>query len=191
VMVVSLVTLGVGLTYSQSPGSPGPHDKPLVKNAAPAGHAAVHNAAGRDAGVQAAGDPVTDLTDLVALTEKDVAIKQAESKVASARKLMAVAKVNLLKKKAAAAQASEEYARTKLDRLRDLVKAGSIGREVFDEAVAAHQTAVNLRQESGDAIALGEAEVAFEVARTEVSQAELEKVELRLAQLRNRLKPKN
>jgi RNA polymerase sigma factor (sigma-70 family) len=191
VMVVSLVTLGVGLTYSQSPGSPAPHDKPLVKNAAPAGNAALQSVAGGDAALQAAGEQATDLKDLVALTEKDVAIKQAESKVANARKLMAVAKLNMLKKKAAAAQASEHYAQTKLERVRNLAAKAAVGGEVLDEAQAAQQAAVSLRQESEGAIALGEAEVDFEVARGEVSQAELEKTELRLAQLRHRLKPKN
>jgi RNA polymerase sigma factor (sigma-70 family) len=190
VMVVSLVTLGVGLTYSQSPGSSGVHDKPFVKNATTVGHAAFHDAVGRDAALHAPGDQVTELTDLVALTEKDVAIKQAESKVASARKRMAEAKLNILQKKAAAAQASEEYARTKLERVKNLAANAAISDEVVGEAKAAHQTAVSLRQESEGAIALGEAEVAFEVARGEVSQAELEKAELRLAQLRHRLKPK-
>ena len=187
-MILSLMTLGVGLTYSQSPGSPVPADKPLVKKAV--GNA-FNNAAGGDAALQAAGDQVTDLKDLVALTEKDVAIRQAESKVANARKLMAMAKLNILKKKAAAARASEEYARAKLDRVSNLAANAAVGRELVDEAKAAFQTALSLREESEEAIALGEAEVAFEVARGEVSQAELEKMQLRLNQLQSRLKAKN
>jgi RNA polymerase sigma factor (sigma-70 family) len=191
VMVVSLVTLGVGLTYSQSPGSPAPDVKPLVKQAATVGNSALQVIDGGSNFLQAAGDQVTDLKDLVALTEKDVAIKQAESKVANARKLMATAKLHILKKKAVAARASEEYARAKLDRLSNLAANAAVGRELVDEAKAAFQTALSLREESEEAIALGEAEVAFEVARGEVSQAELEKTQLRLNQLQSRLKAKN
>jgi hypothetical protein len=55
-------------------------------------------------------------------------------------------------------------------------------------AVAAAKAATARRQESEDTIALGGAEVALEAASHEPARAELDKTQLRLKQLRDRLK---
>jgi multidrug resistance efflux pump len=143
---------------------------------------------GREA--QADTAPPMSLAELVALAEKDVAIKRAEVKVADAKKIIAQAKLRILKSKTAAAQASEAYAKLKLDRFKKLLDTRAISQEVIDEAEANYRAASARRQESENSIALGEAEVLLETARREVALAELDKTELRLQQLRDRLKSK-
>jgi hypothetical protein len=140
--------------------------------------------------VQANTDQSMTLAEMVALMEKEVAIKRASLKVADAQKNIAEAKLKILKSKVVAAQASEKHAKLKLERMKKLFQDGSIDQRLIDEAQAAYQAAAALRQEREETISLGEAEVALEAARREVALAELDKTELRLKQLRDRLKSK-
>jgi len=131
-----------------------------------------------------------DLKDMVALQEKQVAIKRAVVRVADAQKNIAVAKLKVLKTKVSAAAASEALAKTKMQRFKQLVNEGSVGVELLNEAEISLRSASGLRQEAEDAVLVGEAEVHLEMARREVAEAQLALAELRLKQLRERLASK-
>jgi RNA polymerase sigma factor (sigma-70 family) len=190
-LIVGFVVLGAGLIYSQplTPAGGKSNPSPLVQ---PGAHqVAVPDQEQRQVLLaQADADQPRDLADMVALAEKDVAIKRAAVKVANAQKIMAEAKVRILKSKALAAQAAEKGAKTKLDRVTILVAQKAVEPSLADEAQVKYLAALALRQESEDTIALGEAEVGLELARREVAEAELDKADLRLKQLRDRLTSK-
>jgi hypothetical protein len=139
---------------------------------------------------EASGEQARDVRELAALAEQQVAVKRAAVKVVDAQKNIAEAKLKTLKTKAAAAKSSEDLAKAKLQRFKELADSKAVSVELVIEAEASYQTAVLLRHEAEDKIAVGEAEVALEAARRDVALAELDEAELRLKQLRERLKSK-
>ncbi len=144
-------------------------------------------AAAQAPAAQVDGGPVKELPDLVALAEKDVAIKKAALKAALAQKAIAEAKIKLLRSKGAGAEALVRVAKARLERFRDLQKQKAVEDRIVDEAEANYQSTVSARQEAEAAIQLGEAEIALEAARTEVAEAELDKATLQHKLLRDRL----
>jgi membrane fusion protein (multidrug efflux system) len=133
-------------------------------------------------------DQVRELQDLIALAEKQVATKRAGVKVAEAQKRIADARLKSRKTKVAAAQAAETAAKAKRQRFKELVAAAAVPAQIAEEAEASFLAATAHRQECEENVLVAEGEVALEVARRELAQAELEEYELRLKQLRERLR---
>jgi RNA polymerase sigma factor (sigma-70 family) len=179
ILLFSFVALTIGLCYSQPAG-------PVQTSSQPSAVApAVPKAVGV---VQANADPLQEITELVALAEKDVAIKKAELKVALAHKTVVEARLKTLAGKLRAADAVEKESRNRLDRLKKLQETGAVDQSTLGEALVAHAKAVAERQEAEAQIITGEAEVALETAKVEVAEAELDKSALRLKLLQNRKK---
>jgi multidrug resistance efflux pump len=134
------------------------------------------------------GASVKDLEEAVALAERQVLIKEAEVKVAEAQINIAKARLKLFSAKCVAARVAQEYAATKLRRLMELRKAAAVAEETILEAEASLKSAEGARRECDENLAVGEAQVEFEVARRDVARAQLEESALRMNQLRDRLK---
>jgi hypothetical protein len=135
-------------------------------------------------------EPPVELQESAALAERQVATKRAAVKVADAQKGIAEAKLKVLKTKVDTAKAAETQEKAKLQRTKNLVDAKMAPVESLLEAEASYQAAALRRQEAEDRVAVGEADVALEAARRDVALAELDEAELRLKQLRERLKSK-
>lgn len=135
------------------------------------------------------GDKSKDLQEAVALAEAQVVIKRAAVKVADAQKRIADAKVRVIKTRIPAAEAMEALAKAQLQRMKRLAANATVSNEEVMEAEARLQSATIAKLEAEGKVLVGEAEVAFEVARRELAEAELADTELRLKQLRERLKP--
>ena len=114
-----------------------------------------------------------DLPELVALAEKDVAIKRAAVRVAKAQIAVAEAKLKILVGKAKAAQAAEQLVKDELQRFKKLYEEGALALATLRELERSYQSRAAQRGEFDEALPLGEAEVELERARREVSQAEL------------------
>jgi RNA polymerase sigma factor (sigma-70 family) len=131
------------------------------------------------------GEP-RDLKDLAALAEKQVAIKRAGVKVAEAQMKIAEAKLKALKAKVVAAEATVAAAKKRLERYKN---AGTgVGQSEIDDAETAYRTAVAALEEAQSGIQVGEGTVLLESAHRDVALAELDEAELRLSQIRDRLK---
>jgi RNA polymerase sigma factor (sigma-70 family) len=131
------------------------------------------------------GEP-RDLKDLAALAEKQVAIKRAGVKVAEAQVKIAEAKLKGLKAKIVAAEATIGAAKKRLDR--DKNAGPVVGAGVLEEDEAAYRIAVAALEDAQSGVQVGEGQVMLEAARRDVAIAELEEAELRLNQIRERLK---
>jgi multidrug resistance efflux pump len=131
---------------------------------------------------------VKDIQNLVALAEKQVATRRALAKVAEAQMKIAEAKVTALKSKLTAAEAALSSADVELQRIKELADKAVASQVELARAEAARKAAIALRDEAQANIQVGEGEVKLEAARHDVALAELDEAELRLKQLRERLK---
>jgi RNA polymerase sigma factor (sigma-70 family) len=181
-LAVATAVTGWGFTQATAPAAVGTKVAPPV--------AAGAMAQAPPAAAQLELGQFKDLPDLVALAEKDVAIKKAALKAALAQKAIADAKLKILRSKTTGAEAAERVAKAKLQRMQDLRNQGAVDERLVLEAEASYQAAQSARQEADAGIVLGDAEVALEAARSEVAQAELDKAELQHKLLRDRLQPK-
>jgi hypothetical protein len=133
--------------------------------------------------------PGLELDEQVSLADKQVAIKRAAVKVAEVQVQIAAAKVSSAKAQLGAAKASEAYAEQQMKRFAALAGSNAIPAELLDEqrakldAAKAHRAAVEGK------FAESEGQVVLERARVEVSRLEAEEAELRLTQLKAKLKP--
>jgi hypothetical protein len=179
ILLLSFVALTVGLCYSQPAG-------PAQSSSQSGG---VAPAAPKVAGVvQANADPLQEISELVALAEKDVQIKKAELKVAKAHKSVVEARLKTLASKLRAAEATDKESMLRLERMKKLQELNAIDLSTVGEAEINHLKAVAARQEAETQIVIGEAEVTLEIAKVEVAEAELDKSALRLKLLQNRKK---
>ncbi len=140
------------------------------------------------AGGSAENQPLKELQDLVAIAEKQLATKRAVVKVAECRMKIAEAKLKALGSKLTAAQAALSSADAELQRVKKLASKELVSDTELTKAEAARKAASALRDEAEANVEVGEEEVKLGTACHTLALAELEEAELRLKQLRERLK---
>jgi hypothetical protein len=133
----------------------------------------------------AEGEQPKDLQDQIGLAEKQVATKRSLVKVAEAQVKIAEANLKVLKAKVSACQNAADAAKIRLEKAK-AIKA--VSKEELDALDVELRSKLDLVREAEEKLAVGEAEVALELARRDVAVTELDEAELRLKQLRERAK---
>jgi hypothetical protein len=136
------------------------------------------------------GQTGLELSDQVALAEKQVAIKRAVVKVVEAQKKIAGAKFASLRAQVAEALASEAFAEKQVNRFEDLVKQQAVPTALVDERRTQWDAAKARRTAAENKVVESEAQVLLEEARVELAQLEVGEAELRLKQLKASLERK-
>jgi hypothetical protein len=133
--------------------------------------------------------PGPDIEDQVALAEKQLAIKRAAVKVAEVKVQIAVAKLSAVKAQVEGAKAAEAYAELQVKRMMALAGANAVSAEEVDAHRAKLEAAKADRAALQGKLAEREAHVELERTRVDVARLEADDAELRLKQLKAKLKP--
>jgi hypothetical protein len=136
----------------------------------------------------AAGNAAQDLHDDVALAEKQVAIKRAAVKVFEAQEKVATDKLATMKSLVVEAQSFESYHEKQVKRLEELAKVNSVEERIVDERRAQWEAVKARRATAERNVSEWEGQVAVEQARVELARLEFEAADLRLKQLKARLR---